>query len=145
MSTRNHTRFARPGYTMAELLVALAVFAVLALIVTQAIIWSLRERTQRIAHHTAIEIAVNVLEEAKALKFEHVTKDWADGQMIPSESAELLPEGKIRVTIEEDKLAVGTKRITAEVGWHFGRDTPPQTVTLTTVLSRREVKTGGKR
>ncbi len=127
---------------MAEMVVAIAIFAILAILVAQSLVWSMRERARRTAHHAALEIAQNVLEQARAMPYEHLNQEWADGQMIPSASAALLPDGKVKVLVETDKLAAGTKRINVEVTWQFEPEMPLQSVTLMTVLSRRE---GGKR
>src|ERR1051325_4033913 len=144
LEKKPRARSSPPGFTLAEMVVALAIFAILTVIVAQSVVWSLRESARRAAHHAALETAVNVLEEARAMPFEQLDMTWAGGHMIPSEMAALLPEATIHVTLEADKLAAGTKRVTVEVRWHFEVGTPVQSVVLTTVLSRRELKTGGK-
>jgi prepilin-type N-terminal cleavage/methylation domain-containing protein len=130
----------RRGFTLAETVAALAILAILVGIVAQVVVWSLRERGKRVAHHAAVEIAANVLEEARALPYDELNQAWADGQAIPSEVEGLLTAGKVVVNVEADKLAPGTKRVSVTVQWQTEPDGPRQEVQLATVLSRHEAK-----
>ena len=138
-------RSRRAGFTMTEALAALAIFAVLAVVVAQCVVWSLRERAKHAAHHAAIEIAANVLEEARAMPFEHLDEAWANGQAIPSEMAGHMASGKVLVTLEADKIAPGAKIVHVEVRWQAEAEASEQSVKMTTVLGPRSRKTeGGK-
>jgi prepilin-type N-terminal cleavage/methylation domain-containing protein len=132
-----HSFRTRPGFTLVEATVALAIVAVLAAIVAQAMVWSLRERTRSMSHHAALELAANVLEDARAQPWDRLDKAWADRPTVPSEMAALLPEGKIIVTVEPAPALPSTRRVTVEVRWESG------SVRLTTLLTGREAKKAG--
>jgi prepilin-type N-terminal cleavage/methylation domain-containing protein len=133
----------RGAFTLLELTVSVAIIAVMVVIVAQCIALSLQERARTAAHQAALELAANVLEDARAQPFEKLDKTWADAQAIPSDTAALLPDGKIVVTLEPEKTAAKTRRVTVEVQWHFEEHLPNQSVRLTTVFSGREAKKMG--
>ena len=135
----------RPAFTVAEATVALAVFALLALIVAQAMFWSLRERARLTAHQAALELAANVLEAARAQPVEKLDQAWADAHTIPSDTADLLPAGKLLVTLAPLPSLPQAKRVTVEVRWQSVAEVPQQSVQLTSVLTARAAKkTGGE-
>lgn len=133
----------RGAFTLVELTVATAIFAILVVIVAQCISVSLRERARMSAHQAASELAANVLEDARAQPFEKLNKTWADAQTIPSEMAALLPEGKIAVTAGPEKATPRTRRVTVDVHWQFEQHLPMQSVRLTTLLGGRAAKKAG--
>lgn len=142
---RIFTYYRRGGHTVLEVTIALAILLIVGMIVAQSIVWSLRERQRLAAHHAALEIAANVLEEAQALPFEQLDQAWAEAQTLPSEVAGMLPEGKLLVTIATMKDAAQAKRVTVEVRWQQIADMPPRSVTLATVLSGRSaIKKGNE-
>lgn len=133
----------RPGMTLVEVTVALAIVAVLGVIIVQCLVWSLQERVRLRAHQAALELAANVLEAARALPWEQLEQPWADAQTIPAASVDLLPEGKMVVTIEPVAGLPRTRRITVALSWQFAAYLP-RSVQLTTLLSARSAKqTGG--
>lgn len=133
----------RNAFTLVELVMAVAIVAILGVIVAQLLSFSLLERARVGARQTATELAVNVLEEARAQPFDKLDKVWADARAIPSESVDLLPKGKLITTVEPEKTAHEVKRITVEVRWQFETHVPVQNVRLTTLLSAREAKKKG--
>lgn len=130
----------RPGFTLLELTVAAAIIAILVVIVAQCFAVSLRERARSASRHAATELTANLLEAARAQPLDKLDKTWADAQAIPTECADLLPQGKIIVTVEPDKAAPLVKRVTAEVQWRFEEHLPMQSVQLTTLLAPRAAK-----
>ena len=92
----------------------------------------------------ATELAANILEEARALPIGQLDKSWADGHKVPSEMANLLPEGKIEVAVEPVSDLPSARRVSVEVRWRFEEHLPLQSVRLTTLLSARESKGGAK-
>jgi type II secretory pathway pseudopilin PulG len=127
----------RPGFTVLEVTVALAVLIILGVIVAQTMFWSLRERARLTAHQAANELAANVLEEARAQPWDKLDAAWAESRTVPSEMADLLPAGKIIVKLEPGATS---RRITVEVRWQLEQE---QSVSLTTLLSARESKISG--
>ncbi|MCI0462553.1 MAG: hypothetical protein L0Z62_36855 [Gemmataceae bacterium] len=130
---------------MLEATVALAVLLVVAVIVAQCTVWVLRERARQQAHQVALEVAANVLEAGRATPLEQLNQDWAAAQKIPSESATLLPEGAVVVTVEPEKGLPRVQRLTVEVRWQSDSDLPPRSVQLTTLLSPRSTAKPGEK
>lgn len=135
----------RTGFTLVELTITVSIIMVLVVIVAQCISVSLRERARSAAHQAATELAANVLEEARGRPLEKLDKAWVEGRTVPSEMADLLPEGKIDVSVEPEKAMPQSRRVTVEVHWRFEQHLPLRSVRLTTLLSGREAKkTGGE-
>jgi type II secretory pathway pseudopilin PulG len=139
MVARFSTRY-RPAFTIAEIMVAMAVIVVLVVVVGQCMALSLRERAQIAAHQAAVELAANILEAARAQPWEQLDQQWAASQAVPPEMANLLPEGKVIVTVEIGQPHPLTRRITVEVRWQIDANFPPEIVQLTTVISGRSTK-----
>jgi type II secretory pathway pseudopilin PulG len=135
----------RAAFTLTELIGAVAIIAVLVVIVAQCMTLSIQERARMAAQQAALELAANVLENARAQPFEKLDKTWAEAHAIPSEVAALLPDGKIIVTVEPEKTAPATRRVTVEVQWQFEAHLANRSVQLTTIIAGRDAKkTGGK-
>src|SRR5205823_2050223 len=122
----------RAAFTLVELTVTMAIIAILIVIVAQCVLLSIQERARTAAHHAALELAANVLEDARAQPFDKLDKAWADAQVIPSESSALLPDGKVVVTVEPEKSTPKVRRVTVEVRWQFDANLPNRSVQLTT-------------
>ena len=133
----------RGGFTLIDAIAALAILAIVAVIVAQCITWSLQERARLASKQAAVELAANVLEAARALPPGRLDRAWAEAQKVPSELSEMLPEGKVVVTIEPAALAPHAQHVSVEVLWQRGPELPPRSVQLTTILSPRETKSGG--
>jgi type II secretory pathway pseudopilin PulG len=151
---RNNTRPARrqgrhgspprTAMSLVEVTATLAILGIVAVIVAQCLVWSLRERLRMSSHQAALELAANVLEAARAQPWEKLDQSWADAQAVPPDMADLLPEGKVAVRVEPGQAAPQSRNITVEVHWLVESHLPPQSVRLTTVLSERAKKAGGK-
>jgi hypothetical protein len=133
----------RAGITVVETTIALAVLLVLGVLVAQCTVWTLRERARRLAHQTALEVAANVLETARATPLERLDRDWAAAQKIPAETAALLPEGTVAVTVAPERAFPRARRLTVEVRWRSDVQLPPRSVQLTTLLSPRTAASPG--
>jgi len=132
----------RRGFTLLELAVAAAILATLIVIIAQCFSLSFRERARAASHQAATELAANLLEAARAQPFDKLDKAWADAQVIPTETADLLPQGKVAVKVEPEKLP-NLKRVEVEVQWRFEEHLPMKTVTLTTLIAARQAKAKG--
>jgi hypothetical protein len=135
----------RRGITVLEGVVALAVLLVLGVLVARATVWGLRERARMQTRQAALEVAANVLEAGRSTPVEQLDQDWAAAQKLSAETADLLPEGAVVVTVEPERSLPRARRLTVEVRWRWDADRPPQSVRLTTLLSPRTATTpGGK-
>jgi len=132
----------RTGHTLIEVTIALALLAIVAAIVVQSLVWSMRDRARLATHHAATELAANVLEAARAQPFDKLDKAWADAQTIPTDMEAMFPQGKLIVAVEALKDATQARRFTVEVQWQVEPDMPARSVTMATVLTGREVKKG---
>jgi type II secretory pathway pseudopilin PulG len=133
----NHKR-KRAAFTLVEVTVAMAVTAVLGVVLAQCTVWAMRERARLTAQRAALELAANVLEEGRARPWEKLDQSWAAAQTVPATMAELLPEGKVVVTLAPQAGATHLRRLTVEVRWQAAAQPTPQSVELTTLLSGRE-------
>jgi prepilin-type N-terminal cleavage/methylation domain-containing protein len=142
---KRQTRMSAPraALTLVEVTITLAIIGILVVIVTQCMVMSLRERGRMASQQAAQELAANTLEAARAQPWEKLDKTWADTQTLPAEMADLLPEGKIVVTVEPGQPESQTRRVTVEVRWQVEPDQEPRSVRLTTVLSARTAKKAG--
>src|SRR5262249_10918967 len=89
----------RCGFTIIEVTITMAVTAVLGVIVAQLAVSAMRERAQLTARQAALELAANVLETARARPWQQLDAEWASAQKVSDDTAELLPEGKLVVTV----------------------------------------------
>ncbi len=128
----------RPGLTLMEATAAVAVFGVLAVIVAQCMVLSLRERTRTQARQVALELANNLLEAARAQPWEALDQSWADKRSVPAGMDALLPEGRIDMKIEPS--APNLRRVTVNVSWQFEASAPPPEVRLVTLLAARQAR-----
>lgn len=137
-SLRNSAR--RAGSLLIEATVALAIVAVLAVVVVELMTWSLRERARLASQQAALQLAANLLEEARAEPVATLTQAWAESRTIPPEIATRLPEGKVVVLVKSGETP-RTRQVKVEVHWQT--EAIPQSVALTTVLSERTTKKAG--
>src|SRR5262245_44566336 len=103
----------RPGFSFADLLGTMVVLAILIPLVAQLYVWTLQERLRGEARQTAMECADNILEAARAVPWESLTPEWAGKQELPSELESYLPQGKLSVTIANEKATL--RRVSAVV------------------------------
>src|SRR5271165_4259816 len=111
----NPTMRTRRAFTLVEVVVAMAVAAVVGVVVAQCTVWAMRERARLAAHRAALELAANVLEEGRARPWDKLDQAWATAQTVPATMAELLPEGKVVVTLGPDSGSRHLRRLTVEV------------------------------
>ena len=135
----------RYAFTFTEIVVTLAVIGVLGVVIMQCLVTSMRERDRLTARQTAVELAANVLEAARAQPWEKLDKNWAAAQSIPAETEGLLPDGKILVTVD---APVGspwwTRRVTVDVRWQSDPPGMQQSVQLAGFFSARAAKKQGE-
>ncbi len=134
----------RPALTMVECTVAVAIVAVLMVIVAQCLAMGLQARLRTSAHQAALELADNLMEEARAQPWDNLDKSWADAHKVPAAMESLLPGGKIEITVQAEPKQPLTRRVLVTVHWQFEAPSP-QSVTLTALFSSRTApKSGGQ-
>lgn len=131
----------RPGFTVGEVLVALAVLAATATLSAEALLRTAAERSRLDARLEAADAAANALEAARARPWDDLTPEWAAARPTPAALARW-PDAKLTVRVEPEPDRPRVKRVTAEVRWERKGLSPWPAVTLTTLVAART--TGGK-
>jgi type II secretory pathway pseudopilin PulG len=133
----------RPAFTVLESIVALGILGGVLVMLGQVGYWSMRERLFGEARQTALELAANQLEAARALEWEALTPQWADAQALPEHSALSLIDGRLRVLVEMQKDSPLLKRVSVEVSWRPQAGAAEQSVRLVTLIAARANRPAG--
>lgn len=131
----------RRGFTLAEMVIALAVLAATGSLAAAALTQLLADRSRLDARVEAVEAAANALEEARARPWDQLTPEWAAARPTPPVLARWTGS-KLTVKVEPEPGRPRVRRVTAEVTWDRGQSDPWKPVTLTTLIAART--TGGK-
>lgn len=134
---------ARPGFTMMETSIALGILLVAMMLVAQVAAWSLGERERNATRRDALDVAANVLEEARALPWRELTPQWASARRLPEDLGGRLEAGSLKVRVEAEPSRPLTKRVTVEVGWKTGGGVQVVPVRLVGLFSDRSADTAG--
>ncbi len=144
MSSTSQPTASRLAFTLAEMVMAMAVLAVLMLLTVQIATWSMRERLRLAARHAALEHATNILEAARAVPATALTPEWAAGhQGTPPDSA-LPPQTRVEVAVSAEKDTPAARRVVVSVYWRLHEDEPEQVVQLMSIFGP-QLHPGGKR
>jgi type II secretory pathway pseudopilin PulG len=127
----------RPGFTMAETLIAFAVLSSVAAGVAEFATWSLDERAHADARLESVEIAANVLEQARARPWNDLTAEWAGSQRLPDSMAARWPDCRLSVRVEPEANRPRVKRVTVDVKWTEPAHGSWKPVTLTALFAAR--------
>jgi hypothetical protein len=131
----------RHALTVLEAIVALGILGAVLAMLGQVGYWSMRDRLFGEARQTALELAANQLEVARALDWDALTPDWADAQTLPEHSALSMIDGRLRVLIETEKENL--KRVLVEVSWRPQAGAVEQSVRLVTLIAARARRPAG--
>jgi prepilin-type N-terminal cleavage/methylation domain-containing protein len=132
------------GFTMLEVLIALGILSVALLMVAQVGLWSWRERARSALRSEALETAANILEAARAQRWEALTPAWAAAQRLPESLSSRLVESKLSVRVEPEPARPHVKRVTVTI--HGSMDTGDSlaTVQLVGLVSARSAAAESK-
>lgn len=128
------------GFTLIEMVMAMAVIAVAMLIVAQVATSSMVQRLHLAARSAALEHAANVLEGARAVGADGLTQEWAAEQRRLPLPAALPADSRIDIEIEAAAAAPTLRRVTVQVGWRFHEEEAPHSVQLAGFFAPREEK-----
>ncbi|MFO0797855.1 MAG: hypothetical protein U0804_10275 [Gemmataceae bacterium] len=131
----------RRGFTVGEVLLALALLAAAGALAVTALTSLLADRSRLDARLEATEAATNALEEARARPWDELTPAWATARPTPPVLARW-PGAKLTLTVEPEPDRPRVKRVTATVTWDRPEMEPWPPVSLTTQLAARTA--GGK-
>jgi Tfp pilus assembly protein PilV len=124
----------RPGFTILETCIALALLILAGTLVAELAVFSLRERARADIRLAAIEWAANVLEAAQALPAAELTPAWAAERQLPADLRDRLGGGTATVEVGSEKGIVGVKRVTVTVRWTASADRVEAPVVLTALF-----------
>lgn len=136
----NKRRAQSGGFTIMELVVALAGLAVGLTLVLELGVWSTIERKRTLLRSEALETAANILEAAQAAGSEALTKDWAEKQQLPPALASQLKEGRLNVRVEPVGPPSRMVRVTVAIAWQGNGVETGQPVLLTGWFGPRSSK-----
>jgi prepilin-type N-terminal cleavage/methylation domain-containing protein len=132
------------GFTIMELIAALAILAIVMVIVAQIGYFSMTERLRSSTRQVALEQASNILESARATPWDKLTAEWAAARKLPEEKGFFLPDGRLSVRVEPEKSPANAKRVTVLVEWQVQEGIPQQVRLVGLVSDRAMAVTGGK-
>lgn len=135
--------FRRPGFTMAECVIALAVLTSVAVVVVELSTRMLADRSRLEARYEAEQVEVNVLELARATPGDELTPAWASDRKLPDHVAQRWPSTRLSVRVEPEPNRPRLKRVTVEVRWEGDKQTT-WTPTAMTALFAARTAGGGK-
>ena len=122
---------------MAETLLAFAVLTSVAAGIAEMATWSLSERARADARLEAINSTANVLEQARARKWDDLTAEWASSQRLPDYVTARWPDSQLSVRVEPEANRPRVKRVTVEVKWPGAGHASWKPVTLTALFAAR--------
>ncbi len=140
-SVSNYPPTRRPGFTMAECVIALAVLTSVAVVVVELSTRMLADRSRLEARYEAEQVEINVLELARATPWEELAPAWAGERKLPAHVIERWPSTKLTVRVEPEPNRPRLKRVTVEVHWDGDKQTTWPPTTMTALFAART--TGG--
>lgn len=133
-------KFRRPGFTIAEAMIALAVMIGVAALVGEHAVGSVAERQRTEARMEALEIANNVLELARATPWEQLDAKWAEARMLPEDAARRWNNARMTVRVETEAEMDRVKRVTVEIAWERRERSGWAPVKLQALFAARDVE-----
>ncbi|MSR30564.1 MAG: type II secretion system protein [Gemmataceae bacterium] len=140
MKQRNQLRRA---FTMAEIVVAIAILFGAMVTFAQIATWCLGERARNNAALNALHLAENILEEARAQPTEKLDAAWAAAVQEPARYKALPPACLIEVKFETPTTLAGFKKVEVKVKWKAGPETSLREIVLTGFFAPRTALVGG--
>ena len=108
----------RRGFTLIEVIVAIALLAAALLAATQVLAISAKQRSAADRNFEAQLEASNVAEEIAAMDYDAITPGTAEGMKFTPEAQAAIPSAELKVTCEVlETYDLPTKRIAIEVSW----------------------------
>lgn len=138
-----NTQQPRLGFTILEIVAALAGLTVALVLVTELAVVSMVERKRNALRHAALETAANILESAQAAPWATLTPEWAGAQQLPTEQAQRLNNARLKVCVEPEPGAPAVKRVSVEIAVQPDHSGPGQTIQLTGWFGPRSSAVGG--
>jgi len=107
----------RPGFTLAESLIALAALSAAMVLVAQFVLLSLAERARTDARAEAVEVATNALEQSRDKPWTELTAEWGNAQKLPDHMAVRWHDCVLTVRVEPEPGRPRVKKVTVELKW----------------------------
>ena len=117
-ANERHHRAIRPGFTVIEVSLALAVLLAASVLLTQFLVASSQQRKLADQRRLALEELSNRLERVMAAKWEDVNAAAIEGQELSQAVQENLPAAKLTASIaDEPGGPTSGKRVRLEISW----------------------------
>ncbi len=107
----------RRGFTLWETLAALLVLSALTVLCLQFFAAAGDQRRQVFTQLTATQEAANLLERTEALGWNELTTANADKLQLSAQAQRILPEGRVKMLVDEPSGTPPSKRVAASVRW----------------------------
>jgi prepilin-type N-terminal cleavage/methylation domain-containing protein len=121
----------RPGFTLAEISVAVLVLAAALVAVAQTAIAVSRQQQSAERQAVALQAAANVMERLYALPWSRLLQAEADQISLSPTARQRLPEARLVVTVTPSGESPPARRIEIELDWRTAPDGRSQPVRLT--------------
>jgi prepilin-type N-terminal cleavage/methylation domain-containing protein len=121
----------RPGFTLAELIVAVVVLAAAMVAVAQTVIAVSRQQQSAARQALALQEAANAMERLYALPWSRLVQAEADQVSLSPAARQRLPEARLAVTVTPSGDPPQEKRVVVELDWREAPGGRSQPVRLT--------------
>ena len=127
----------RQGFTTMEIVVALGLLSIAAVLLSQIGVAQLGERRRQSSRQEALETAANILESARILPPQELNERWAASQQLPKALAERLLDGKLKVSVDPYAAQPSVKKVKVEISWSHQAHQPSGPVVLSGFFGTR--------
>jgi prepilin-type N-terminal cleavage/methylation domain-containing protein len=128
----------RNGMSLIEVSAAIVLLGALAMIVMQALEWTLVERREAERREVAMLEAANAMERLASTKWELLSLSPSAEQPLSAVAKELLPDGRLTTEVKAAGNDPAARRLVVEVHWRNRAGEENQPVRLTTWVHERK-------
>jgi type II secretory pathway pseudopilin PulG len=132
--------YRRRAFTITEAIISLTVITAVGALVAEHAAWTISERNRSDAKLEAVEVATNILEQARDKPWNELNAAWAKARVLPKPIANRWPHCRLQVRVEPEPKMPNIKRVTVEVKWENTERSSWQPVILTSFFATRSTE-----